>query len=89
MNAKLIQPSVDRPSRLVWVNSAAEGIKVMTSTCTALEAKYVCTPYQTMPTIPRTVAARLAPITPKDRRATTGNGMPYFCDGLPIRFIRK
>ena len=33
-------------------------------------------PYQTMPTMPRREAAMLAPITPNDIRATTGNGVP-------------
>ena len=40
-----------------------------------------------MPTMPRTIAARFAPITPKAIRANTGNGTPYFCDGRPTRFI--
>ncbi len=39
MNRKLSQPSVDRPAMLLCVRSAAEGMKVSSSTCTALEAK--------------------------------------------------
>ena len=34
-----------------------------------------------MPTMPRTTAARLAPVTPNAMRATTGYGTPYLSDG--------
>ena len=40
-----------------------------------------------MPTTPRTIAARFAPITPSEMRAMTGNGMPSRIEGRPIMFI--
>ncbi len=75
MNRKHGQPSADRPRKPPpWASAAAPGARVMTRTCTALEAKQVCTPCQTMPATPRATAARLAPITPDDRRRRPGTG---------------
>ena len=42
-----------------------------------------------IPTNPLNKAKYFAPLKPKDVLNRTGNGIPYFCDGLPIMFANK
>ncbi len=53
------------------------------SSATAVDAKKVCAPYQKIATTPRTIAGKLAPMTPMLTRANTGYGMPCLTLGLP------
>jgi len=46
--------------------------RVFRSSASAVDAKYVCTPYQKIATTPRTIAGRLAPRMPMLARASTG-----------------
>ena len=51
-----------------------------------LDIKKVCTPNIKTPTTPLNNATNLAPFTPTEVLKITGNGNPYFCEGLPIKF---
>ena len=42
-----------------------------------------------MPTIPLIKAKYLAPLIPRALLKITGNGNPYFWEGLPIKFAKK
>ena len=46
-------------------------------------------PYQAMAMTARMSAGRLAPNTPNEMRAMTGNGAPVRCPANPVRFMRK
>lgn len=87
MKRKLTQPSMSSLRKLVSRHAATDGTKSSSKVATAFDAKYVCTPYHTMPTTPRISAARFAPITPIETRAITGKGMPCLKLGLPTQFI--
>ena len=50
--------------------------------------KKVWTPNINIPTIPLNRATYLAPPTPNELLKTTGNGKPYFCEGLPTRLAK-
>ena len=53
-----------------------------------LEIKKVCIPNINIPTTPLNKATYLAPFDPIEVRKITGNGKPYFCEGLPIKFAK-
>ena len=42
-----------------------------------------------MPTIPLVKAKYLAPLIPRALLKITGNGNPYFWEGLPIKLTKK
>ena len=46
--------------------------KPLSKSATAVDAKYVCAPYQNIATIPLTIAGKFAPMTPILARANTG-----------------
>ena len=60
--------------------------KAVSKSATAVDAKYVCAPYQNIATIPLTIAGKFAPITPILARANTGYGTPSLTLGFPERF---
>ena len=51
-----------------------------------LDIKKVCTPNIKIPTIPLNNPTYFAPFPPMEVLRITGNGNPYFCEGLPIKF---
>ena len=50
--------------------------------------KYVWTPNIKIPTKPLNNATYLAPLMPIDSLKKTGNGIPCFWEGLPIKFAK-
>ena len=54
-----------------------------------LEIKNVCTPNINIATNPLKMATYLAPTIPIDVLKKTENGIPYFWEGLPIKFDKK
>ena len=49
---------------------------------------YPATQYINIPTTALNKATYLAPFDPIEVRKITGNGKPYFCEGLPIKFAK-
>jgi hypothetical protein len=64
----------------------SDPVKAVSNYATAVDAKYVCAPYQNIATIPRTIAGKFAPITPILALANTGYGIPCLTLGAPERF---
>ena len=60
-------------------------VNAVINNATAVEAAYVCAPYQNIATRPLAIAGKLAPNTPILTRAKTGYGIPCFTLGLPER----
>ena len=54
-----------------------------------LDKKYVWIPNIKIPTKPLKKPKYFAPFIPKELLKITGNGRPYFCDGLPIKLAKK
>ena len=82
------QPMTDRPRNVEVPKSAVPGATLTSRSMTAADARKVWIPYQATATIARRMAGMLAPYTPNEIRAKTGNGTPTRCPATPIRLLK-